>query len=252
MDHIDELGLRGHMRLRFYDADTGLLVAEREADNVIVTTGLQLVAQAATWVLMQNYNISFGSPFSSSWGNLGPIYGAVGASDQDLSHGRDTSLVEETARVELVSGTTNSNVITLDFLFGTSQGQGTIAEAGVFLQAGLVTTTLTAALVAGTNYTSLSVAPMPSAIKSNNDVQLVIAYDTPNTGATTVTLFSDAAAGATTLQVDQFTPGDSYPVGTTVAYTPGILFDRVVFPVPYNKSSSQVATLELDVALLSV
>lgn len=213
---------------------------------MLVNVGLQAIAQGAAWTLLQNYNASLGNPFSSAWGNLGNLYGAVGASSVAVAASQ-TALGGELGRVNLSNGSIVGTGITLDFFYGTGQGNGSIFEAGIFVQAGLTQTMLTSALVFNTNYSSLSVAALPATIPSG--VPIVISYGSISTQ--TVTTTAQANAGATSISVSTFAANNGYPSGTAVAYTPGSLLDRVVFPTAQTKTNTQVATLELNLTMTS-
>lgn len=63
------------------------------------------------------------------------IYGAVGTGTA-TPQSTDTALATELARVALATNSRLGNVVTLDFYFNTSQGNGSLTEAGLFLGAG--------------------------------------------------------------------------------------------------------------------
>ena len=73
-------------------------------------------------------------------------------------------------------------------------------------------TTLTTALVNGTNYTTLAVKALPVALISGQK----LALNENNNPTQTVTLSASAAKGATSVTVTSFTANDNYPIDTQV------------------------------------
>lgn len=116
----DALRLTGVWRVRRHDAASGLLLTERSYRNVICTPGKNYLAQ---WLNIETPAMT-----------LTNIYGAVGTSVTAPASG-DTTLGAELARVVLGSNSRLNNVVTLDFFFSTSEGNGTLTEAGCFLGA---------------------------------------------------------------------------------------------------------------------
>lgn len=246
----DGLGAAGHLCLELRDSDSGLLVARRDTDNLIVTSGLTSLASALNWAFVQNYNTGWGSPFSPSSGNLGDVYGAVG-SGNTTPVAADTALANEIGRVLLTTGTNSGTVLTYQFFFGTAVANGTIQEVGVFTNAATVQTTLTASLNQNQTYTSLSVAALAGAIPSG--ATLILNYGGAQlSGQTQVaTTSAPASAGATTLSVTSFVSIASFPIGTIVAYNTGTLLDHALISPAVTKTSSQTATLNLALTLQS-
>jgi hypothetical protein len=112
------VGLRGCYRFRYYDLAMGRMVAGGTYENVVCQTGKVVLAQ---WLNGENPA-------------LGPIYGAVGTGTATTA-ATDIALGNELARVALASNIRSSNVVTMDFFFSSSQANGALTEAGLFLQA---------------------------------------------------------------------------------------------------------------------
>lgn len=241
------LGLRGHLRLELRDAVTDELLEARNNDNLIVTTGLNALAVALNWAFVQNYNAGWGSPFSSTSGNLGDVYGAVGTSNIAVAASQ-TALGNEVGRALLTTGTNTSNVLTYQFFFGTTAANGTIAEVGVFTSASSVLTTLTSGLTLNQTYTSLSVAALGAPIPSG--ATLTVNYGS-SSSTQSVTTSGATLAGATTINVNSFIAGNSFAVGSTVAYNTGTLMDRALISPTVTKTAAQTATLNLSLTLQS-
>jgi hypothetical protein len=250
MRDLAGLGVRGHLRLEVHDFETGELVEERDVGNLIVTTGLNSLATALNWAFIQNYNTSWGSPFSSASGNLGDVYGAVGTGITTPT-AADTSLTSEIGRAILTTGTNSSNVLTYQFFFGTTSANGVIAEVGVFTSAATNQTTLTTALTLNQTYTSLAVAALAGAIP--NGAVLTINYGGAQVSGVTqqVTLTSPASLGATSISVASFVAAASFPLTTVVAYNTGTLMDHALISPPVTKTAAQTATLNLSLTLQS-
>lgn len=242
---LDDVRIAGHFHLRLFDAETGELVGEREADNLVVTSGLTLLAQAINWLFVQNYNTSWGSPYSPLT-NLGDIYGAAGTSSTAAAAGQ-TALLAEIGRALVSSGAISGAQLIYDFFLGIAQANGTIAELGLFMQGGLVQTTLTTALTSGNNYTSLSVSALPADIPSGSTV--VIGYGSGQTQSVITT--SDSPLNATSIAIGGgFNANANYPSGTPVAYIPGTMLDRSVI-TPITKTPSETGVLEVTLTLAS-
>jgi hypothetical protein len=104
----------------------------READNLMVNVGLNILASALNWQFVQNYNAGWGSPYTGQV-NLGDVYGALGTSSTAPAAG-DTHLTTEIGRALLSNGGVAGPVLTLDFFFPVTVGNGTITEVGAFAQ----------------------------------------------------------------------------------------------------------------------
>ena len=105
--------LRGKIRLVLRDA-TGKIKQEIVKDNLIVTTGLALLASRCV-----------------SNTDAAPSYMAIGSSLTAPALG-DTTLGTELARVALTSGTSAANVVTYVADFPAGTGTGVVTEAGIF------------------------------------------------------------------------------------------------------------------------
>ena len=116
----DAIRLTGIWTARMFDARSGRLVSEREYHNTICVNGKAFIA---SWLNIEN-------PAH----NLTNIYGAVGTS-ATAPASSDTQLGAELARVILGTNSRASNVVTMSFFWPTSAGNGTWAEAGLFLGA---------------------------------------------------------------------------------------------------------------------
>jgi hypothetical protein len=114
------LTLRGRWRVRYRDPATGRTWAGGRYENVACLNGKSYLA---AWLNLEN------PPLSGS-----NIYGAVGTSATPPSGG-DSALGSELARVVLATSSRLGNVVTMDFFFGSGQGNGALAEAGLFLGA---------------------------------------------------------------------------------------------------------------------
>lgn len=246
----DGFGIKGVLSLEVRDADSGLVVARRRADNLIVTSGLNVLASALNWAFVQNYNAGWGSPFSSSSGNLGDVYGAVGTGTS-TPVASQASLDSEVGRVILTTGTNSSNVLTYQFFFGTTAANGVISEAAVFTGASSLQTTLTTGLSQSQVYTSLTVAALPASIP--NGATLTVNYGGAQVSGVTqqVVTTAPASLGATTISVSSFAASASFPTGTIVAYNTGTMLDRALISPTVTKTAAQTATLNLSLTLQS-
>lgn len=241
---IIDLPIKGHFKLSLYDAITNELVGVREAENLVVSGGLNILTQALNWVIVQNQNASWGSPFTA-FTNVGDAWAAVGTSSTAPSGGQ-TALGAEIGRAIITAGAYAANQLVYDFFLGTTLGNGAITEIGMFLQANLITPSLTSALVATTNYSSLSVTSTVADIPSGS--VLTIGYGTAQTQQ--VTTISDTPPSSTTISVASFTANANYAGGTLVAYTPGVMLDRTTFGA-ITKTSSMTGVLEITLTLVS-
>lgn len=252
-----DLPIRGHFKLSLFDADSGRKVGEREADNLIVTGGLNLLAQALNWSFIQNQNTSWGSPYSSL-PNLGDAWGACGTSNTAASSAQ-SGLVSEIGRSIVSNSAVSGAQISYDFFLGTTQGNGAIAELGMFSQAGMVTTSLTTGLTNGQsgitalNVNALALPPAgsagPSAITAvPNGGLWIIGYGSAQTQV--VTANGGSTNGNTGISVNSFTANAAYPAGTPVVYLYGTMIDRTVI-TPITKTSSETGILEVTLTLIS-
>jgi hypothetical protein len=244
--HKGPLGAHGALTVTLRNAGTGRIEDRAAADNLIVTSGLNAIAPALNWALIQNQNASWGAPYASSTGNLGNLYGLVGTSNTAVSAGQ-ISLVAEIGRVLVTNSAVFTSQVICDFFFPPSAAVGTICELGTALAASYVGPSLTGALAAGTPYTSLSVTGVTADIPSGSTVTL--GYGTSTTATLTTT--SDTPIGAATMAVVSFTPAGTFATGQIVAYVPGILLDRAVLATPIVKAASQTMTLQLSLTLES-
>jgi hypothetical protein len=238
------LDLKGRVRFATFGED-GEMHDERVNDNLLVTVGLNILATGLNWAIIQNQNASFGSPYSLV--NLGNAYGAVGTSNTAPAAGQ-TALSAEVGRAICSNGAVSLNVLTYDFFFGLTQGNGSIAEAGMFLQAGLVTGGLTVALANGSNYTSLSVTATTGDIPASSTI--IIGYGTGQTQTITTTAV-DTPPGSTTINVVSFNANANYAGGSVVAYLPGTMMDRSIFATPIVKTNIETGLLEVTLTLVS-
>jgi hypothetical protein len=244
------LGLRGHLLLELRDAVTGELQEVRENGNLIVTTGLNALATALNWAFIQNYNTGWGSPFASTSGNLGDVFGALGSGTTAVAASQIV-LTSEIGRALLTTGTNTSNVLTYQFFFGTAAANGVIQEAGVFVGATSNLTSLTTALNLNQTYTSLAVAALAAAIPSG--AAIVINYGGAALSGQTQAVVTSAPAsvGATSISVSSFVSIASFPIGSVVAYNTGTLLDRALISPAVTKTANQTATLNLSLTLQS-
>ncbi len=128
-------GLGARFRLRTWDTTPDgerKLAEERIFHNLMVITGLDLVAAVLNWSGIQDQNFGWGSPFTII--NLYPIYGAVGVGVAVPSTG-DTQLDTELARLPVTFAAVTGSDFAWDFFFGTTEAVGTITEVGTFGQA---------------------------------------------------------------------------------------------------------------------
>lgn len=100
------------------DAATGRLKSRRRYRNKVCNAGLGVLMG---WLNLENPT-------------LVPIYGAVGTGSGTPA-ATDTALFTELARVQLSYNYRSTATTTLDFFFTSSQANGTLTEAGVFLGA---------------------------------------------------------------------------------------------------------------------
>ncbi|MFJ5532502.1 hypothetical protein [Streptomyces sp. NPDC093261] len=240
------LAVHGRLALVVHDAATGEEVDRRESDNLITTAGLNALAAALNWAFIENYNATWGNPFTATSGNLGDVYGAVGTSATAPAAG-DAALGFEIGRQLVTNSAYGANQLTLSFFLPTTLGNGNLVEAGVFVGAGLVLPTLTSGLISGTGYTSLPVAGVTKDIPSGSTVTL--GYATSQVQQ--VTTAADTPVGATTMTVNSFTANANYAAGQYVAYTPGTLLDHATFSPAIPKNDAQTSTLQLTLSLAS-
>lgn len=114
------LRLRGVWRVTMRDAGSGRIISRRRYSNVACVNGKSFIA---SWL-----NLEAPAHNSSN------IYGAVGTS-ATAPAATDTQLGAELARVLLGANSRLTNVVTMDFFYNTSQGNGAWTEAGLFLGA---------------------------------------------------------------------------------------------------------------------
>lgn len=248
MESHDGFGLYGVLRLDIYDAETGELIESGSSKNLIVTSGLNAIASALNWAFIQNYNTGWGSPFSSATGNLGDVFGAVGTGVATPVAG-DTALGNEIGRVIVTTGTDSANVLTYQFFFPTTAGNGTVTEMGVFVNASTQQVTLATGLTLNQTYTSLSVTATTATIPASST--LIINYGA-GTGQTQAVVTSGITnAGATTISVNSFTSVNTFAIGTTVAYNTGTMLDHALLSPSVTKTSGQTATLNFSMTLQS-
>jgi len=100
------------------DAVTGAVKSRRRYRNKVCNAGLGVLMG---WLNLENPTLT-------------PIYGAVGTGSGTPA-ATNTALFAELARVQLSYNYRSTATTTLDFFFTTSQGNGTLTEAGVFLGA---------------------------------------------------------------------------------------------------------------------
>lgn len=246
--HSDQFGMYGVLRFDVFDAASGELVDSRSSKNLIVTSGLNAIASALNWAFVQNYNAGWGNPFSSATGNLGDVYGAVGTGVATPAAG-DTALGNEIGRELVTTGTDSANVLTYQFFFPTTAGNGTVTEMGVLVQASTQQVTLTTGLTLNQTYTSLAVTATTAIIPSG--ATLIINYGAGSGQTQSVTTSGTTSAGATTINVNSFTSGSSFAIGTSVAYNTGTLLDHALLSPSVTKTSAQTATLNFSMTLQS-
>lgn len=248
MSHRDRFGMFGVLRLDVFDAESGDLVDSRSSKNLIVTSGLNVIASALNWAFIQNYNSGWGSPFASTSGNLGDIYGAVGTGVATPVAG-DIALGNEIGRELVTTGTDSANVLTYQFFFPTTAGNGTVTEMGVFVQASTQQVTLSSGLTLNQTYTSLAVSATTATIPASST--LIINYGAGTGQTQSVVTSGITTAGSTTINVSSFTAVSSFAIGTTVAYNTGTLLDHALLSPSVTKTSAQTATLNFSMTLQS-
>lgn len=244
--HKGPLGAHGNLSVTVRDAVSGRIQHQEQVDNLIVTSGLNALAPALNWALIQNQNTSWGSPYASSSGNLGNVYGLVGTSNTTPSAGQ-TALVAEIGRALVTNSAVFSSQLILDFFFPPSAANGTIYELGTALSAGYVAPLLTSGLASGTPYTALAISGVTADIPSGSTVTL--GYGTGTTATLTTT--ADTPFGSTSMAISSYTPTSNWASGQLVAYTPGVLLDRAVLSTPVPKLASQTMTMQLSLTLES-
>ena len=239
-----ELPIHGHFKLSLFDSETGEFIDSREADNLLVTSGLNILTQALNWLFIQNQNAGWGSPFTALT-NLGNMWGAVGTSTTAPNQNQ-TGLLTEIGRALVTNAAFSGSQMIYDFFLGTTIANGAISEVGAFLQANLIQTTLTTSLANGSNYTSLAVSATTADIPINSTI--VIGYGSGQTQ--TAITSSDTPSSSTTINIVQITANANYSGGTAVAYTPGTMLDRTTFAA-ITKTSSMTGILEITLSLIS-
>ena len=111
----DEMRLRGRVTVRVYDAETMKLLQTVTAENLVVNAGLQEA-------LDKLFNLSPDAAFA---------YVAVGSDNTSPTSG-DTALGSELARSVFDECSRAGQVVTTDTWFGSSEGNGTWRESGLF------------------------------------------------------------------------------------------------------------------------
>lgn len=240
---MPDLTARGRLTLTLRDAATGRVLRRERVDNLIVTSGITLLAQALNYSLILAENPGWGSPFTAP---VGVMYGAVGTSATAASAGQ-TALLAETGRAPVSNAAVGAATIGYDFFFPTFLGNGSLREVGALGAANLLTPALTSALNSGGTYTSLAVGGVVGAIPGS--ASLILGYGSGTTQ--TVTTSAPVAVGATTIAVSSFTASALFPAATLVGYAPGTLIDRAVLASPVVKTSAQTLTLNLTLTLVS-
>lgn len=238
--------VHGRMGVKVFDGDArrgGRQVAESWSDNLIVTTGVSLLAQALNWALVEQENSSWGSPFTNP---IAALYGACGTSNTPASAG-DIALGAEIGRALVTNGGSAAGLVTIDFFVPTSIGNGTIQELGTFGAAGLLLPQLTSAVMAGGVYTSLSVAQVVGTIPSGST--LTLGYGTGTTQQIVTT--AQANVGDSAIAVSSFTASNTFGATSYAAYTPGTMIDHAILGSPVTKTSAQTMIIELALTLVS-
>ena len=239
-----DLPIRGHFKLSLFDAENGEFIDSREADNLLVTSGLNILTQALNWLFIQNQNAGWGSPFTALT-NLGNMWGAVGTSST-LPNQNQTTLLAEIGRALVTNAAFSGSQMIYDFFLGTTIANGAITEVAAFLQANLIQPTLTTSLASGSNYTSLAVTATSADIPSGSVI--TIGYGTGTTQQAITS--SDTPQNSTSIAITQITANANYSGNTIVAYTPGIMLDRTTFAA-ITKTSSMTGVLEITLSLIS-
>lgn len=239
----EAVGCRGWLTLTVRDAATGTVVRREVVDNLIVTGGIALLAQALNYTLILTENAGWGSPYSAP---VGALYGAVGTSATAASAGQ-TALLAEVGRAVVSNAAVSSATLGYDFFFPTTLGNGTLAEAGVLGVATLVTPVLTASVNSGSTYTALTVGGVVGAIPTS--APLVLGYGTGTTQA--VTTSAPVSIGDTSIAVASFVASATFTTGTLIGYIPGTLIDRAVLATPVTKTTAQTMTMNLTLTLIS-
>lgn len=111
----DEIRLRGKVTVRVFDAKTMKLLQAVTVKNLVVNVGLQEA-------LDKLFNLDPGAAFA---------YCAVG-SDNTAPAAGDTALGSELARSLFDECSRTGQVVTTDTWFGSSEGNGTWRESGLF------------------------------------------------------------------------------------------------------------------------
>jgi hypothetical protein len=233
----------GRLGLTLHDAKSGLVVAHRTADNLVVTSGIALLASALNYALILAENVSWGSPYPAP---VGAMYGAVGLSNTAASAGQ-TALVSEIGRALVSNSAVSAGILSYDFFFPTSLANGSIQEVGTLGAASLLTPALSGALISGSTYTSLTVSGVVGAIPSG--ASLTVGYGAGTTQV--VTTSAPVTIGAGSISVTSFVASANFAAGALVGYIPGTLIDRAVLGSPVVKTSAQTMTLNLSLTLIS-
>lgn len=239
----DTLGARGRLALTLRDAATGRVLRREAADNLIVTSGITLLAQGLNYALVLAENTAWGNPYTAP---IGAMYGAVGTSSTAASAGQ-TALLAEVGRAVVSNAAVGATTLGYDFFFPTTLGNGSLREVGVLGAANLLTPALTSAVNSGSTYTSLAVGGVVGTIPTST--ALTLGYGSGTTQ--TVTTSAPVAIGATTIAVSSFVASATFAAGSLVGYAPGTLIDRAVLASPVVKTAAQTLTLNLTLTLIS-
>lgn len=218
-------------------------MGRRSADNLIVTSGLALLATGLNYALTLSEDAAWGNPYSPP---VGAVYAAMGTDSTPASAGQ-TALGAEVGRALVSNASVSGAALSYDFFVPTSLGNGVITELGTFGAAGYAAPLLTAALTSGSVYTALTVGGVTSVIPASST--LTLGYGTGTTQ--TVTTTAQANIGDTSIAVSSFTASAAFGAGTLAAYTPGTLIDRAVLASPLTKTAAQTATVNLSLTLAS-
>lgn len=265
------IAAHGHFKFVTQDARTGQIHEELEADNLITGAGLTQLAGALIYNMVVNQNSGWGLPVPTSYANLGNLWGALGTG-LTAPTTNDVALANEIGRSLVVNAAViSTGVAEVDFFFGTSQANGSIAEFGVFMNSYFNTTTLSAGLTNGTTYAALTVSPFLITVNGGSIPAGTILEI--NYGATSPTQYcktsATVASGATSVPITNtaggsFVAASNFNVGAVVALGPNgsgvtqptalayTMFDHALAAATVIKNSSETATLGLQITFTSM
>ena len=127
MNLDEQLSIKGKLTLIRRRGDTVTNIVE--ADNVICSAGLSILATAIAWTGIQDQATNLGLPVAGNY--MTPLYGAIG-NGAGAPSASDTQLFTEVSRQITSGGSGLSTAVIFQFFFPALQTATVVTEAGVF------------------------------------------------------------------------------------------------------------------------